>query len=712
MSKRSHRLTFWLILVGYILITFAYSVMTPLFEAPDEHNHFFVVLHHAETGRLPIVDGGEHDYLHQEAAQPPLYYWLGGWLVRPFALAVEGTGEQLWFNRFVQMGNADSPTNINRFVHGSAENWPYRGWVAAAHLLRLFSTTFGLITLLGIYQSARTMWQNHPDRALLAMGLIALLPQFNFLHAYINNDVAAICFATLTLWQLIKLWKTETPTFSTFILIGVLVALTMLSKTVGLLLLVYAVGFIFVWAWQHHQWQRGIRAIGIVASIAMLLAGWLLWRNWQLYGDITAANQFVLIAGGNREMTLLGALAETSGIVWSMFGVFGWFNITAPNWIYAVWFGLIGISIAGSIRSRQSFQWLPFLLVGWPCAVYAGMLAFMLRTPAAQGRLLFPALAPFALGLSYGLSALAPRINSRVWLAAPLLTTLFAVSVVIPNSYRRMDTVQQLPDETILVEQSLLDGIELVGYRLLGNRYQANDYVWIELFWRATQEVEVAPDLVLELFGRNNTLIGKLQTLHGSGLHPATEWPLNTILTNRIAVQIDEAVETPTQARVSIRLVDGGSVDLGHIKVGSAADFEVIDGEPLAQFGEGIALISAEVKPVSAEPGDTITVDLRWHVMADQHQTLSTLVHLGETGSPPIAQGDGTPKQGDYPTHWWAAGETVDDQYTLVLPADISAGTYPLRVGFYDAAFVRLPTMPDDGDQTFEINMIEVKTER
>ena len=35
------RLLLGLILAGYLLVTLAYGVVNPLFEAPDEHWHFF-----------------------------------------------------------------------------------------------------------------------------------------------------------------------------------------------------------------------------------------------------------------------------------------------------------------------------------------------------------------------------------------------------------------------------------------------------------------------------------------------------------------------------------------------------------------------------------------------------------------------------------------------------------------------------------------------
>ncbi|MGB1249804.1 MAG: glycosyltransferase family 39 protein [Candidatus Promineifilaceae bacterium] len=701
----------WLLIAGYLLTSLTYGVMTPLFEAPDEHNHFFVALYMAETGRLPIAGTEATELLHQEAAQPPLYYWLGSWLIRPLGLTVEGVGEDIWFNRFVQMGDPSSPTNLNRFVHSSAENWPWSSWVLAAHLLRGFSSLFGAVTLFGIYQCAKLMWPSKEKRALLAVALVAFLPQFNFLHGYINNDVAIICFATLTLWQLIKLWKSAEPTSLQFILIGLTTAAAMLSKMSGLILLVYVLGFIGIWAWQQKQWSRGLRGGSLVLLLFVLLAGWLLLRNWQIYGDITAVSRLIDVFGGDREATLLQVFGETSGILWSMIGVFGWFNVLSPPWVYSIWIVIVSVAGFGSIQQRASFAWLPFLLSGWIVAIYAGMVIFMLRAPGAQGRLLFPALVPLALGVSYGLSYFLER---RLWLllVPTVIATWFVALFTIPSIYRPMATLDTLPEDVVLVEQQLTPEIALLAYRLRDNRFQPRDTVWIDLYWQSSAPVEIDSDIVFELFGRQQMSVGKLQTLHGGGLYPASFWPTSKIVPTQAGVRLDKQIVTPTQAKVNLRVVDAGSIDLGFVKVGQASDFVAREGEPLARFGGGIELISAEINSLTAHPGDLITVDVRWQVTDDQQQTLSTLVHLGPIGAAPLAQGDSTPLQGAYPTHWWSAGEQFNDQYVVALPVDLPAGRYPLRIGFYDSAFARLAATPDDGDMTFKIGEISVEEKR
>jgi hypothetical protein len=72
---------------------------------------------------------------------------------------------------------------------------------------------------------------------------------------------------------------------------------------------------------------------------------------------------------------------------------------------------------------------------------------------------------------------------------------------------------------------------------------------------------------------------------------------------------------------------------------------------------------------------------------------------LGPTGEV-IAQLDGEPRRGAYPTTVWQPGEVVDDAYSMVIPADTPAGSYPLEVGMYRLeTLTRLPAIDTGGQR-------------
>jgi hypothetical protein len=700
MTERFPRL--WLACIAlYLVLAIVYGLVNPLFEAPDEHWHYFTAQAIADTGRLPVVTAEPDPWLGQEAAQPPLYYVLGALIIAPVDTA--GARVLVWPNpnAALGVGDASALANRNAFVHGPWEAWPWQGYALAAHLLRLFSTLLGAGTLVFLYASARLLWPDRPVRVLLAVALVAFLPQYLFLHSSASNDPLIVLLATAALYQVLHFWFDGGGRRS-LVILGLTVGLAILSKTAGLLLLLFAA--FAVWLEQARRTGRlvaALRAALWVIVPALLAGGWLLWRNWQLYGDPTAANQFIRLAGGDRDFTLLQVLGESSGLWLSLFAVFGWFNVRAPLWAYTIWSGLALFAL-GSAGWRLIVRGWPArerlllvaLLAGWVVLVYAGLVSFMLRTPAAQGRLLFPALLPLALGLAYGLDRPVVR-----WVA-PLLalgTAVWSVAVVIPAVYQTPPVVAALPERATPLAAELEHGLALIGAAMETEAVHPGEPVWLTLYWQGEAgSRETAPQRVVELFGRDaDVAVGKTQGYHGNGLWPTPLWPGAGLVADRVGVQLAEGITAPVAARAYAGLVgEETRVLVGRVKI-------VPENWPaapvaVALIGEGMLLGDVAVVPQQAAPGETVAIRVTWAVDVRPGKELTTFVHLGEPGSAPLAVGDSPPLQGDYPTSFWARGEVIRDTYTLPVPADLPAGRYPLLLGLYEPeSGQRLPVTVD-----------------
>lgn len=699
----------WLILSLYLLLTLAYSIVNPLFEAPDEHWHYFTTQFIADTGHLPAVTEPVDPWLGQEAAQPPLYYLLGAWLTAPLETAV--AREQLWSNPFAWIGDASALTNINRFVHLAGEAWPWTEYALAAHLLRGLSALYGLGTLWGIYASGRLLWPREEGKALLTTALVAFWPQFNFIHSAISNDSLITLLCTLTLWQLLRLWQMEI-TRSRLLALGITIGLAALTKNAGVLLLVYADGFLWFRELHHTGWTKAgwlsfIKHLFWLGLPVLCLAGWLWWRNWMLYADPLATEPFVRVAGGDRGFTLWQVLAESKGLWLSLFAVFGWFNLRPPDWVYWVWNGLVVTAVAGGISPlihhlilslKRKESWLTgwtdaarrlTLLWVWLLLVYAGLLLFMMQTEAAQGRLLFPAILPLALSLGAGLSQWHWRGLS--WLA-PLLalaTTIYTLFFVIAPAYARPPLIDALPPTATPLTAVVGNGLQLLGVEIEtkagGQTAIPGELVWFTLYWQATQPpAGDAPEFVLEILGRDLERVGHLHSYHGRGLYPATLWPMGKIVADRFAVRLTETAVTPVFAPVFVGLVsDSNRVRVGEIKI-IPSQWPPVAARPIAELGPAIRLTAVRVETTRVRPGDVVTVTVQWQTVAAPETDVTTLVHLGPSGQSPLAVGDAYPLAGQYPARVWAAGEVIDDHYTLVMPTDLENGRYPLWLGLYD----------------------------
>ena len=74
MSDRTERLVLAAILVTFVVLAAAYSVVVPPFEASDELWHYPMVSYIVGNRSLPVQDPANVGPWRQEGSQPPLYY--------------------------------------------------------------------------------------------------------------------------------------------------------------------------------------------------------------------------------------------------------------------------------------------------------------------------------------------------------------------------------------------------------------------------------------------------------------------------------------------------------------------------------------------------------------------------------------------------------------------------------------------------------------
>ncbi len=115
-----------------------------------------------------------------------------------------------------------------------------------------------------------------------------------------------------------------------------------------------------------------------------------------------------------------------------------------------------------------------------------------------------------------------------------------------------------------------------------------------------------------------------------------------------------------------------------------------------AAFESGISLLGFDWSDDQLRAGESLFVTLYWQTSAAVGRDLTAFAHLGSGlgGQPLLAQRDGAPCVGFYPTSAWQPGEVVVDAFALTLPPDAPPGDYPLSVGWYDPVTLeRLPLL-------------------
>lgn len=126
----------------------------------------------------------------------------------------------------------------------------------------------------------------------------------------------------------------------------------------------------------------------------------------------------------------------------------------------------------------------------------------------------------------------------------------------------------------------------------------------------------------------------------------------------------------------------------------------------LANFRQRVGLVDAVARgagngrtpapwssPLTASPGDTIHLTLRWRALDKAEESYTVFVHLIDLANQPLVALDYTPLGGAMPTHlWipkWLPGQEMRDPYSLQIPPDLPPGQYLIEVGFYEMVGLR-----------------------
>ena len=126
------------------------------------------------------------------------------------------------------------------------------------------------------------------------------------------------------------------------------------------------------------------------------------------------------------------------------------------------------------------------------------------------------------------------------------------------------------------------------------------------------------------------------------------------------------------------------SLLLASLPLGPAARPTPPPNPRLISFANGISLTGYDLSATRLASGSPLTVVLFWHTDTYVDRDLSVFVHLVGADGKPLAQADGPPQLGAYPTSSWNPGQDVADVHSLSIPRALPPGTYRLLVGLYD----------------------------
>ncbi|MCE5257536.1 MAG: DUF2142 domain-containing protein [Chloroflexi bacterium] len=703
------------LIVLYLLLAGTYSVINPLFEAPDEAWHYAFVQHMAQGQPLPVLDPENPGPWAQEGGQPPLYYWLVSRITR--WLPASDWQTLLAQNRHADIGSYLPDGNGDAYIHTPAEAWPYRGAALAIHLARLVSVLLGAGSVLCTFLIGRAVWPRRPWLALGGAALLAFNPMFLFISASVSNDNLVTLLCTLAFWLLLRLLK-RPPVFGRWLILGTVIGLIALSKISGLAFAAPA-GAALLWlTWRRRDAKALFAgAAGLVVG-ALAVAGWWYLRNWQLYGDPLGLNVFVATIGPRvPPITLWELTAEWQGLVRSFWGVFGWMNVVAPEWFYWLVDGLMLLGLLGLVlrlwtriiqhrrlSALESIQCI--LLVGWPSVVFISLVRWTLITPATQGRLLFPAAAPLLLLEAYGLSGLAPRRWQGIplALAGALLAGLacWAPLAVIRPSYEAPRPLTSVEQEAIPNHLGIsYEGrIALIGYQVDRQNVEPGGKLPVTLYWKAEQSETSILSVFVQLVDAGGEVIANRNMLLGGGSLTTPYWTPGVVISQTYLLQVSPAALNPSRAELIVGLYQyyqdnrrleafdavgsslGDAFVLAEVAIQAKPQGEIYNPVQF-ELENGIALVGYNLEHSIMAPGDTVHVTLFWRALAPVASDYASFVQVLDSSGSVQGQLHRHLDSSEPGTSQWQVGQIIREDYIFTLAADAPAGAYALDIGMY-----------------------------
>jgi hypothetical protein len=265
----------------------------------------------------------------------------------------------------------------------------------------------------------------------------------------------------------------------------------------------------------------------------------------------------------------------------------------------------------------------------------------------------------------------------------------------------------------------------LIGYDLETGEPRQGEAVDVRLYWRALepQGADVRPFLHLDAITGDATWAN--QTKVHPGDKPSSGWPLGFFVADDYRLSLP-ADTPPLTARLRAGLLDerGALVPLAEGgDLATLSEMHIRETTPIAlasvpgreqgyRLGEAARLVGHSVTVTGTQSASgaapALDVTLYWQATSKLPADYTVFVHVLDSRGERVAQGDGPPVDGRYPSSAWQPGQIVVDNHRIPLPAGVNpaAPLDALRVvvGLYtprDGA--RLPVtdargvrMPDD----------------
>lgn len=724
------KLTWWpigLLLLARLLVGLTYSLLTPPWESYDETGHFQYARYLAKHRTFTLQPGDPEAEVIWSKFQPPLYYAL----LIPALIGFDFGPAFIYPERNPFFVNGDA--GLNYALHPPQPTGLEATQITALYIARAVGVLISTASVLAMLAAARLIWPGHPKLIWTATLLYAFWPQFLFVGSMATNDLLITSLATVQVYLVVVAFKNRL-TLGQLMGMGLIMLAAMLTKLNGVALIPFTIlALLFSPAYSPR-----IKWIFVGVGAALILLALISLASMQFVTD-----QVFQLETFWRFLSYLqaGAFPSPPGTYWWIYGFqtliasYGWGNVETWSWVYWI-AGILVISALGGLLYKLIVRqfgnlslWL--VLASLPVSIVGLSLALAVAQQdpfLLVGRYWLPGLSVIVIGLVAGWRVLIPR-RASAWAWQVLSLSVIILGWLAP--FMIIARTYAYPAPLTPAESSFLKPIARFGETLELVSIQpppvtsSGQPAQLQLCWRTSQSITQKLALRLEILGPDGQGYGRRTLLTGNGNFPPHFWTPNVPFCELYTVPVQSNFPAPALGAIKVQWLD--------IETGAVIPAQQISGE-LTDGVQTPIVVRALSNAISATPpaipakfllgenlqlngytasrlpdGHSWRITLHWAALGPISEDAVIFVHLRTAPDQPFIQDDGKPRQNAYPTNFWAAGEKVIDEHTLIFPDEEVPDNLLLFVGAYYAEdpATRLP-VSDGAGQSVPNNEIQL----
>ncbi len=249
--------------------------------------------------------------------------------------------------------------------------------------------------------------------------------------------------------------------------------------------------------------------------------------------------------------------------------------------------------------------------------------------------------------------------------------------------------------------------IRLAGYDLPDETLSAGAITYITLYWQTLRQPSEDYEIFAQVWNDAGEAVAGAHDFPNGGMYRTRIWREDELTVTHHWLRLpDELPQGAYSLAAGLYrvlhnepLAAAGANANANADLALSRDLRVLEqvpdasGAPFAhdlRFGDLLAVAALESAEFTfgetwpAAPGESLTLDLYWAVLARPRLDYSLFLHLtAADDAPPVAQADVALGARGLPSGVWYPGDQWHDSVTLVLPADLPPGEYTLWMGVY-----------------------------